>query len=197
MKSAPRKVFVNNSVLYSISTPWPLCSPTQLLNTSSQPITRLQLNAFRHVDVIKVTRWSLNQKKESRFKWLWMWMVGGLSISLTLTLRDLTTILSKVYRDGLKKKKYPGSYSCVDEEGLLLRSLKMGRLVPLTQVTSCPIQRIQNSMSEGTTGPTWKMMSSNPRPFQIHSCHLTWPVIVGIHCVSIFIFITTFESVVL
>ncbi len=67
------------------------CLVTQIAN---QPITWQQLNAFRHLDVVKTTCWSSNRASErgrKGFKRLWTWngcwcRRAGLSISQTADL---------------------------------------------------------------------------------------------------------------
>ena len=49
-----------------------------LTQTDDQPIAWQQLNAFRHVEVVKTTCWSSNRASEwgrTGFKWLWTWLL--------------------------------------------------------------------------------------------------------------------------
>ncbi len=50
---------------------------------------------------------------------------AGLSISETADLLGFShTTISRVYRNGLKKRKYPVSGSCVDENALLMSEVR-------------------------------------------------------------------------
>ncbi len=50
---------------------------------------------------------------------------AGLSISKTADLRGFSqTTISRVYSNGLKKRKYPVSGSCVDENALLMSEVR-------------------------------------------------------------------------
>ncbi len=57
--------------IYIIHSPATLLGiPVQLLGNTNQPITWQQLNGFRHLDMVKTTRWSWNWASERGFKWL-------------------------------------------------------------------------------------------------------------------------------
>ncbi len=138
---------------------------TQIAN---QPITWQQLNAFRHLDVVKTTCWSSNRASEwgrkgdlSDFE---RGMVvgarrAGLSISKTADLLGFShTTISMVYRKGSKKYKISseqqlcGRKCLVDVRG----QRRMGRLVrddrkaTVSQITTCSKQGMQNTISEHT-----------------------------------------------
>ncbi len=77
---------------------------------------------------------------------------------------------------GPKKRKYPVSGSCVDEEGLVdvRGQRRMGRLVrddrktTVTQITTRYNQGMQNTISEHTTHRTLKQMGySSRRPHRV------------------------------
>ncbi len=76
--------------------------------------------------------------------------------------------------NGLKKRKYPVSGSCVDENALLMSKLRGGWLVrddrkaTVTQITTRYNQGMQNTISERTTHRTLKQMNySSRRPHRV------------------------------
>ncbi len=133
-----------------------LGTPVQLLTQiANQPITRQQVNAFWHLDVVKTTCWSSNRAS----KWVrngnlsgfeHRMVVGarqaGLSISKTADLLQFSrTIISRVFREWSEKENISserqlcGRKCLVDVRG----QRRMGRLVrddrkeTVTQITTC------------------------------------------------------------
>ncbi len=158
------------------------CLVTQIAN---QPITWQQLNAFRHLDVVKKTCWSSNRASEwgrkgdlSDFER--GMIVGarraGRSISKTADLGFSHTTISRVYREWSEKEKISserqlcGRKCLVDVRG----HRRMGRLVrddikaKVTQITARYNQGIQNTISERTTRRALKQMGySSRRPHRV------------------------------
>ncbi len=106
------------------------CLVTQIAN---QPITWQQLNAFRHLDVVKTTCWSSNRSSErgrKGFKWLnveWLLVSDGLVwvFHKLLIYWDFHTQPSLGFTEnGPKKRKYPVSGSHVDENALLMSEVR-------------------------------------------------------------------------
>ncbi len=149
--------------------------PVQLLTQiANQPITRQQVNAFWHLDVVKTTCWSSNRAS----KWVrngnWSgferrMVVGarraGLRISKTADqLQFSRTIISRVFREWSEKENISSErqlcgWKClVDVRG----QRRMGRLVRddrkeiVTQITTRYNQGMQNTISEHTTRRTLK-----------------------------------------
>ncbi len=152
-----------------------LGTPVQLLTQiANQPITRQQVNAFWHLDVVKTTCWSSNRAS----KWVrngnlsgfeHRMVVGarqaGLSISKTADLLQFSrTIISRVFREWSEKENISserqlcGRKCLVDVRG----QRRMGRLVrddrkeTVTQITTRYNQGMQNTISERTTRRTLK-----------------------------------------
>ncbi len=127
--------------------------------------------------------------EERGFKWLnveWLLMPDGLVwvFHKLLIYWDFHTQPSLVFTEnGLKKRKYPVSASCVDEHALLMSEVRgqrrMDRLVrddrktTVTQITTRYNQDLQNIISERTTRRTLKQMdSSSRRPHRCRSCQI-------------------------
>ncbi len=152
-------------------------------------ITWQQLDAFRHLDVVKMTCWSPNRvskwgrngKKGDLSDFDRGMVVGarlaGLSISKSADLQGFSrTTISRVYREWSEKEKISSErqlcgWKClVDVRG----QRRMGRLVrddrkaTVTQITTRYNQCMQNSISERTTRRTLKQMgSSSRRPHRV------------------------------
>ncbi len=159
------------------------CLVTQIAN---QPITWQQLNAFRHLDVVKTTCWSSNRASEwgrkgdlSNFE---RGMVvgarrAGLSISKTADLLGFSrTNISRVYREWSEKEKISSERQlCGQKRVVDVRGQRtMGRLVrddrktTVTQINTRYNQGMQNTISERTTHRTLKQMSySSRRPHRV------------------------------
>ncbi len=82
---------------------------------------------------------------------------------------DFHTQLSLGFTEnGLKKRKYPVSGSCVDDNALLMseengQTVRDDRKTTVTQITTRYNQDLQNTISECTTHQTLKQMSSSSR----------------------------------
>ncbi len=134
-----------------------LGAPVQLLgNTNCKPIRWQQLNAFRHLDVVKTTCWSSNR----------CWSTGDFHAQPSLGFTE----------NGPKKRKYPVSGSCVNKKCLVdvRGQRRMGRLVrddkkaTVTQITNRYNICRQNTISEHTTCRTLKQMGySSRRPHRV------------------------------
>lgn len=81
-----------------------------------QPITWQQRRAFRHVDVVRMTRWGLEWASEVErkrgFKWIWRCFLlldeaSGLSVSQTAAhlLGFSLPVISRLYREQFQKEK--------------------------------------------------------------------------------------------
>ncbi len=70
--------------------------------------------------------------------------------------------------NGPKKRKYPVSGSCVDENALLMSKVRDDRKATVTQITTHYNQGMQNTISEHTTRRTLKQMGySSRRPHRV------------------------------
>ncbi len=70
--------------------------------------------------------------------------------------------------NGPKKRKYPVSGSCVDENALLMSEVRDYRKATVTQITTRYNQGMQNTISERTTRRTLKKMGySSRRPHRV------------------------------
>ncbi len=70
--------------------------------------------------------------------------------------------------NGPKKRKYPVSGSCVDENALLMSEVRGDRKESVTQITTRYNQGMQNTISERTTRRTLKKMGySSRRPHRV------------------------------
>ncbi len=119
--------------------------------------------------------------EERGFKWLWTWngclcRRAGLSISKTADLLGFsrTTVSIGFTENGLKKRKYPVSRSCVDKNALMsevrgeCRLVRDYRNATVTQITIHYNQGMQNTFSERTTHRTLKRMGySSRRPHRV------------------------------
>ncbi len=163
-----------------------LGTPVQLLG-NKLPITWQQLNAFRHLDVVKTTCWSSNRAselgKKEGFKWLWTWngcwfQTGWIWVfhKLLILLVFSHKTISRVYREWSEKEKISSErqlcgWKClVDVRG----QRRMGRLdrddrkATVTQITTRYNQGMQNTISEHTTHRTLKQMGySSRRPHRV------------------------------
>ncbi len=159
---------------------------TQIAN---QPITWQQLNAFRHLDVVKTTCWSSTEHQngeERGFKWLnveWLLVqTAGLSISQTADLLGSShSTISRVYREWSEKEKISSEWqlcgrTClVDVRGQrrMDRLDRDDRKSTVTQITIRYNQGMKNTISEHTTRQTLKQMgSSSRRPHRCRSCQI-------------------------
>ncbi len=155
------------------------------LQIANQPFTRQQLNAFIHLDVMKMTCWSSNRASErgrKGFKWSERGLVvgarrAGLSISQTVDLLGFShTTISSVYRERCEKEKISSErqlceWKClVDVRGQrrMDRLVRDDRKTTVTQITTRYNQDLQNTISEHTTHRTLKQMgSSSRRPHRV------------------------------
>ncbi len=155
------------------------CLVTQIAN---QPITWQQLNAFRHLDVVK-TCWSSTEHQngeERGFKWLnveWLLVPDGLVwvFHKLLIYWDFHTQPSLGFTENGQKKRniqwaaVVGRKCLVDVRG----QRRMDRLVrdrktTVTLITTRYNQDLQNTISEHTTHRTLKQMGSSSR--RPHRC---------------------------
>ena len=101
-------------------------SNSSLTQISNQPITWQQLNAFRHVDMIKTICCSSNQHQNGEERWLkWLWTWHGcwcqMGWSETADLLGFSPQPSLgLTENGPKKRKYPVSCSSVGTDALLM-----------------------------------------------------------------------------
>ncbi len=120
--------------------------------------------------------------EERGFKWLWTWNGCWWQIGWSEYFKNCwsTEIFTHIPSLGFtendpKKRKYPVSGSCVDENALLMSGQRrMGRLVrddrkaTVTQITTRYNQGMQNTISEHTTRRTLKQMGySSRRPHRV------------------------------
>ncbi len=116
---------------------------------------------------------------------------AGLSISKTADLRGFSqTTISRVYSNGLKKRKYPvsgklcGRKCLVDVRGQrrMERLVRDDRKVTVTQITTCYSHGMQNTISDCTTCRTLKQMGySSRRPNRVPllpfaQAHQNWTI---------------------
>ncbi len=134
-----------------------LGTPVQLLgNTNCKPIRWQQLNAFRHLDVVKTTCWSSNR----------CWSTGDFHAQPSLGFTE----------NGIKKEKISSERQLCEQKCLVdvRGQRRMGRLVrddrkaTVTQIITCYNQAMQNTISERTTRRTLKQMGySSRRPHRV------------------------------
>ncbi len=148
------------------------CLVTQIAN---QPITWQQLNALRHLDVVRRLlkfKPSIRMGKKGDLSDFEHGMVvgarrAGLSISKTADLLGFSlTTISRVYPN------IQWGSSCVDENALLMSEENVDWLemieATVTQITTRYNQGMQNTISERTTHRTLKQMGySSRRPHRV------------------------------
>ncbi len=159
------------------------CLVTQI---ADQPITWQQLNAFRHLDVVKTIFWSSNRasewgKKGDLNDFECRMLVGArrayLSISKTADLLGFShTTISRVYRELSEKYKISSERQLCGRKCLvdIRDQRRMGRLVrddrkaTVTQITTRYNQGMQTTIAECTTRRTLKQMGySSRRPDRV------------------------------
>ncbi len=120
-----------------------LATPVNCLVTliANQPITWQQLNAFRHLDVVKTSFWSSNRASEGEergFKWLWTWngcwcRRAGLSISQTRVYREWSE------KEKLSRERQLCGWKCLVEvrgQRRMNRLVRDDRKTTVTQITT-------------------------------------------------------------